>query len=195
MALLQNFESYGWKPNPSLSNDENLLDLCMIVTRSSKLRNGSMACILVKPDENSGGKEFASIDLCEKILSVATNMPVYGDDSSDVHAEVAAISEISKRGSGPTENATAYITMPPCKRCFGALVAAGIRRIVTRLDPPKVIQVGAERNKIELVILRDHGEQMARINSLIYGDPAGKMKRSPVEGDERERVEKRRKYD
>jgi deoxycytidylate deaminase len=190
MEFLQDFELYGWEPDPTLSNDENLLDLCVIVTRSSKLRNGSMACILVQPERNDGEE---TLNICEKIISIATNRPLFGDDTSDVHAEVAAISEISKRGLGPTEHATAYITMPPCKRCFGALVAAGIRKIVTRLDPPKLIQDGAARNKIELVTFRDHGQQTSRINTLIYGDPSGKRRR--ITDEDSNRVEKRIKED
>lgn len=188
MEFLRDFELYGWEPDPTLSNDENLLDLCMIITRSSKLRNGSMACILAQPEIKSDDE---TLNVCEKIISIATNRPLFGEDTSDVHAEVAAIGETSRRGLGPTEHATAYITMPPCKRCFGALVAAGIRRIVTRLDPPKVIQDGASRNKIELVTFRDHDKQTSRINTLIYGDPSGKKKRTTDEDEKR--AEKRMK--
>jgi deoxycytidylate deaminase len=41
--------------------------------------------------------------------------------------------------------------MPPCKRCFGALCAAGIKRIVSNKEYVKAITDGAEARKIGLV--------------------------------------------
>lgn len=49
----------------------------MLVTRNSTLRQGSMACILA--DSNN------------EMISVATNRPLYTENDSDVHAEIAAI--------------------------------------------------------------------------------------------------------
>ena len=82
--------------------------------------------------------------------------------------------------------------MPPCKRCFAALVVSGIRRIVTRLAPPKAIEEGARRHKIELVVLGRLKEQTARLNTLIYGNPDGKRKKID-EGSETSGPLKRRK--
>lgn len=41
--------------------------------------------------------------------------------------------------------------MPPCKKCFGAIYAAGIRRIVTMKDYAPTISIAAKENGIELV--------------------------------------------
>eukprot|EP00551_Chaetoceros_affinis_P018134 CAMPEP_0203743274 /NCGR_PEP_ID=MMETSP0092-20131115/59360_1 /ASSEMBLY_ACC=CAM_ASM_001090 /TAXON_ID=426623 /ORGANISM="Chaetoceros affinis, Strain CCMP159" /LENGTH=151 /DNA_ID=CAMNT_0050630569 /DNA_START=9 /DNA_END=464 /DNA_ORIENTATION=- len=57
-----------------------------------------------------------------------------------------------------TKNATAYITMPPCKRCFAALVKAGIKKIVTRHSCPKMIQNVASR--------KDVGVELVSLSSL-----------------------------
>jgi hypothetical protein len=78
-----------------LSNDKNLLDLCVFLSRNSKLRNSSMACILFEPRRNV---IVEALSICEKEISVATNRPMFGEDTSDVHAEVAAISKISSEG-------------------------------------------------------------------------------------------------
>eukprot|EP00536_Pseudo-nitzschia_multiseries_P006520 jgi/Psemu1/100863/gw1.139.27.1 len=142
-GLLKDHQLHGWQPNKSLSVDENFMDLCMIITRSSKLKQGSMACILVNESGNSDGVDAKTLPtsptgtgsadntntMCDSIISVANNRPLFSETSSDVHAEISAIGEAARHGL-PTENATAYITMPPCKNCFGALAVAGIRRIV-----------------------------------------------------------------
>lgn len=162
VEVLKGYELYGWQPDKGLSKDDNFMDLCMIITRSSKLKQGSMACILV----NEGG---------EKIISSANNRALFSESNSDIHAEIAAIGEACRKGSS-TNNATAYITMPPCKRCFAALTVAGIRKIVTRHDPPKKIQETAVREKIEFIKIGNQAKQMIRINNLVNGNSAGKKR-------------------
>jgi deoxycytidylate deaminase len=171
--LLDGFELFGWNPDPKLSEDENYMDMVMLITRSSHCKQGSMACVLIQSEDDSSSK-----GINESIISVATNGPLFSENDSDVHAEIAALGGASRRGT-KTENATAYITMPPCKRCFAALVVSGIRRIVTRLTPPKLIEEAAKRHNIEVVALGRIQEQTARVNTLIYGDPNGKKKRGP----------------
>jgi hypothetical protein len=77
--------------------------------------------------------------------------------------------------------------MPPCKRCFAALVVAGVKRIVTRRILPKTITDCAKKENIALISLSKEMMEMqtARLNTLIYGDPSGK-KRSRPESDETE---------
>lgn len=162
VEVLKGYELYGWQPDKGLSTDDNFMDLCMIITRSSKLKQGSMACILV----NEGG---------EKIISSANNRALFSESNSDIHAEIAAIGEACRKGTS-TNNATAYITMPPCKRCFAALTVAGIRKIVTRHDPPKKIQETAVREKIEFIKIGNQAKQMIRINNLVNGNSAGKKR-------------------
>uniref|UniRef100_A0A7S4VD70 CMP/dCMP-type deaminase domain-containing protein n=1 Tax=Alexandrium monilatum TaxID=311494 RepID=A0A7S4VD70_9DINO len=120
-AVPDGLDTLGWEPRPSLSGDENALDLALLLARSSLCRGGSMACLLSRPD----GTVFAC----------STNSALTQTDakrpSSDLHAEVNAIGRCARQGI-PTAGCTAYITMPPCKKCFGVLVAAGVRRIVTR---------------------------------------------------------------
>jgi deoxycytidylate deaminase len=172
--LLKGYELFGWSPDPELSSDDNLMDLCMIVTRSSQLRQGSMACILVQEDKQNSPVMGIQGD----IISVANNRSLFKEKDSDVHAEIVAISQVSRQGGVSTENATAFITMPPCKRCFGALMVAGIRRIVTRYDLPQQLTEAAKKNNITFVKFPNQAEQTARINILLHGDPAGRKKKN-----------------
>jgi deoxycytidylate deaminase len=130
-----------------------------------------MACILV--NEVNENEELSH----NAIISVSNNKPLYGECDSDIHAEIAAIGDACRNGIS-TNNATAYITMPPCKRCFAALTVAGIRKIVTRYDPPKKIQETAIRENIEFIKICNQAEQMTRINFLVNGDSEGKKRKN-----------------
>lgn len=167
---LEAYDLHGWRPNRTLSSEDNLMDLVMLVTRSSKCRQGSMACILVSSIPEEPWSEEA---LCGSILSVATNQAIFTAQNSDVHAEVVAIGRACRTGT-KTEGSTAFITMPPCRRCFAALTVAGVKKIVTRIQCPSPIVEGAKKNNIELSVLGKIQEQTARINTLVYGNPNGK---------------------
>lgn len=151
--LLAPFETYGWKPETSLSVDENWMDLTMLITRSSQLQGGSMACLLV--GEENG------------LLAAATNRALYSKKDSDVHAEVCAVGQAAQAGHA-TRGCTAYITMPPCKRCLGLLVAAGVKRVVSRILPkdPPIVQA-AKTVGLELAATGNLKEQYARIEGLL----------------------------
>jgi tRNA(Arg) A34 adenosine deaminase TadA len=200
---LKKFNLYNWKPNLTLSDDVNYMDLVLLITRNSILKQGSMGCIIVNPnlstkvssmekeddnvdnnnnksndnDDNNDNNDddndderplkkmkhqnnessisalFKSLDEC--IIAATTNESFYNKNDSDIHAEIAALGQCNQDPSpnSCTKNCTAYITMPPCKRCFGALVKAGITRIVTRVNYAEQIVNVANRENIELVNL------------------------------------------
>ena len=95
--VLEGYEMYGWKPDESLENDDNFMDIVMLLTRNSKLKQGSMACVLVEPDSQKPDNS--------SIISVATNQSLYTENDSDVHAEIAALGGACRNGK-TTENAT-----------------------------------------------------------------------------------------
>jgi deoxycytidylate deaminase len=171
--LLQLFPTYGWKPDTSdLSEDENFMDLVLLVTRSSQLKQGSMACIMVRPpttkeEEERTESRSSGRNLIDRIISVATNRALFKENESDIHAEIVAIGQVARSNvftPSSSNNATAYITMPPCKRCFAALLTAGISRIVSRYTPSDILTNIAHANDIEMVVIPENRD---RINALV----------------------------
>jgi deoxycytidylate deaminase len=191
---LSSFPTYGWRSDPSLSDDVNFMDLVLIITRTSQLLQGSMACILVRLPPSVDSRK--SLKTCHKatttpmpvngpttaatttdqinkrmedaILSIATNQSFYKENESDIHAEIVALGQAARAGRS-TDRCTAYITMPPCKRCLAALYTAGITRIVSRYPTPENYRHAAETRGIEFVDLPIHVReaQRARIDALI----------------------------
>jgi deoxycytidylate deaminase len=178
---LSSFPTYGWRSDPSLSEDVNFMDLVLIITRTSQLLQGSMACILVRCDKTTTATTSVdeptttatTADLLTKrmeddIVSIATNQWFYKENESDIHAEIVALATAARAGRS-TDRCTAYITMPPCKRCLAALYTAGITRIVSRYPIIENLGRAAETRGIELVDLPIHvrEEQRARIDALV----------------------------
>jgi len=193
---LSGFELHGYRPSPNLSDDVTYMDLVMIITRSSMLRQGSMGCILVRPHlketvmadgketsrpQNEQGGDGAQ-QILDRVIAAATNTSLFQPDDSDVHAEINAIGQVSKRfhsssHTRPTsifssQGATAYITMPPCKRCFGALYAAGVKRIVSRRQHSPVLLIAASKVGVEMAYLTQDelDRQKARLYQLFSND-------------------------
>lgn len=208
-CLFNKYNLYGWKPDTNLSTDENYMDMVLLVTRNSQLKQGGMACIIVKRQQqqfetpgqttlntatsttstsatstSSPSKCQASMSNFEQsLLSVATNQSLYSANDSDIHAEIVALMSCARRGC-VTQGATAYITMPPCKRCFAALVVAGIQRIVTRHTIPPTIANVAETKGIEMVeLLEGVEEQRVRINNLVIQASRGRIASSSGVGE------------
>ena len=149
---LKEVKELSWKPNSNSTDDDNYMDVVMIITRSVKLKQGSMGCIIVRPntEEEQNISKTEKDFFFEKIIGASSNLSLFKPDDSDIHAEVAAIGVCSQNGNR-TKGCTIYITMPPCKKCFGAIYAAGIRRIVTMKDCAPTISIAAKEKGIELV--------------------------------------------
>jgi hypothetical protein len=58
--------------------------------------------------------------------------------------------------------------MPPCKRCFGALYASGIKRIVSRMEHPSILRKAAREVGIDMVFLTQQQltDQKVRLDRL-----------------------------
>jgi dCMP deaminase len=158
--VLRPFRSYGWKSDPTLSVDDNLLDLLLIITRNSTCRDGHMACIITKNMETETSHGDNS-QLLSSILAVAINRPFYSLNDSDVHAEVCAIGYCASMGKA-TQGCTAYITMAPCKRCLAALVVAGIQTLVYPRKTPLYLKQIAQDHNLRLVNPNDKEEWARR---------------------------------
>jgi tRNA(Arg) A34 adenosine deaminase TadA len=190
---LDGFETFGWEPLASKTDDENLMDLTLIVTRgqAKKLNQGSMACLLVRGEEERqqplSPDDASRQSLMNSIVCVANNMPLYSENGSDIHAEIYAIGKAVRRGIA-LDRCTAYITMPPCKRCFPALYSAGIRRIVSNKQADRAICAAAERHGIVMDVVasdRTRVDELVRAHdvckscpTVTAGDAANKKQRT-----------------
>lgn len=187
---LSQFDLHGYHPSPNLSDDENYMDIVMIITRSSILRQGSMGCILVGHKRDD--EQDQSSELLDRIIAASTNTSIFNSGESDIHAEINAIGQVAKQQqlhllqqtthnnsmqkpttqtNNPlisTQGATAYITMPPCNRCYGALYASGIKRIVTRKQYRKALLEASTKLDIEMVCLTKQqvDDQKLRLDTL-----------------------------
>ena len=171
---LDSFQTYEWRPLDEVSVDENWMDLLLLLTRSSQLKQGSMCCILVRTTESTEPPVVLSLEsFASAIVSIGTNQAIYSSRSSDVHAEIVAIGQAARCrpnafNSSSTEGCTAYITMPPCKNCFAALCAAGIRRIVSRYEcQSDRMLLAASRFDMELLTLKETIEQRERVTMIV----------------------------
>lgn len=168
-------EILEFKTNPSLSDDENYMDIVFLITRSSvDGQQGHMGAIVVRPSiQHQHPQNQHQRRIFRGILGAATNLPLFGEKNctSDIHAEISALGEACQSGQS-TQGCTMYITIPPCKRCFAALVAFGITRIVTRQVSPRIIHETASKHAMAVVNFdRDtNRRQMERINKLVNKD-------------------------
>lgn len=175
--LLKNFNLYAWRPDIKQSIDENYMEMVLLITRNSRCLQGYMACVLVDPTSVSQSSA-ATIEELERqlygaIIGIATNKPLYSEHDSDVHAEIGALGLACRIGNA-TEGCTAYITMPPCKRCFAAMLVSGVKRIVSRRPAIATILQLAQQHGVDMVELVETTEQVARIQSLTQeGSQAG----------------------
>ncbi len=157
--------------------DENYLDLTMMITRTSKCFEGKMGCLLVPSNDLS--PEAATDSYISPIIAASINTPFYKPHHSDVHAEINALASCAKRGKS-TEGATAYITMPPCKDCFQALVQAGVRRFVSRQRACEAVKEAADRLDLDIVDIADNDVSRERRKKIL--DASGRAEwNDPVE--------------
>jgi deoxycytidylate deaminase len=212
---LRKYNLFSWTPDPTKSFDENYMDIVMFLTRSAQFRQGSMGCIIVKPhahtmhdhqninidsehiNENGINDDlFNHVQFYDSILAASTNQSLFNPKDSDIHAEIATLGECLRQGNS-TKGCTVYITMPPCKRCFGALVSAGIGRIVSNQKYHKSIQDSAKVRNIELVSMSREfsDDQRDRINEIIKSATGGNNDHATKisEGRKRRKEEKKRR--
>mmetsp|Transcript_17529 Transcript_17529/g.30083 ORF Transcript_17529/g.30083 Transcript_17529/m.30083 type:complete len:260 (+) Transcript_17529:149-928(+) len=135
---------YEWTRQQGLSIDESYSDLALAVSRNSRCDGGHMGCVIVGMDEHP--------------VVLAINSTLYEPEGckSDVHAEANAICAAARHGVA-LQGCSIYITMPPCRACFGLLQAAGIKRCVfRRSNLCSEMDLAAEREGMELVGRNEH---------------------------------------
>jgi deoxycytidylate deaminase len=201
-------------PSPDLTDDENYMDLCILIMRTSKCLQGSMGCLIVNPlapPTTDDADETATLPptrarFVDSVICASVNSPLYNKNCSDVHAEVNALCHCAMHGK-PTLGSTAYITMPPCKNCFASLIKSGVKRIVARhlplqaivdicqIEGIEVVEVidNEEREKRRLKLIDDSGRGTVQGAGLIEARKARKEMEAEYKG--RKRREKRQKLE
>jgi deoxycytidylate deaminase len=170
--LLKPFNLFDWRPRIECSVDDNYMEMVMLVTRNSICMQGYMACIIVDPTViKTSCCTVEELERClhGAIIGISNNEPLFSELDSDVHAEIGALGLACRLGNA-TEGCTAYITMPPCKRCFAALLSSGIKRIVSRRSAAVTILQVAEKHGIDMVLRVETPEQLARVHLLAQGE-------------------------
>ncbi len=155
-------------------------------------------CMKESLKDNNNEKDISTFDesrFFHNILGAGTNTPLFDNHecTSDIHAEINALGEACKSRLS-TQDCTAYITIPPCKRCFAALVTFGIRRIVTRQPSPPIIRQTCQKRGIEVKHLthQEKRKQMERINELVNPGRSDKELMEIAEDVKQKRQEKKR---
>lgn len=162
------FQMHKWRPDPNLTSDENYMDMVLLLTRNSTCKQGHMACAIVKKAPETGAASEA--EMYNAIQAVGVNGSVFKPMDSDNHAEIATIGVAAKHGRA-LQFGTAYITMPPCKTCFGALVACGISRIVT-LRPTVDAPILKAANELNIAMDTVNAQQcQERVMRHVLEDP------------------------
>jgi Cytosine/adenosine deaminases len=166
----------------------------MILTRSVNFRQGSMGCVIVKPTVTSE-ITINDDDFFDAIIGASTNQSLFHENDSDVHAEIATLGKCLQNGNS-TRKCTIYITMPPCKRCFGALCMAGISRIVTGRQYSKDIMDVATERGMDLVTMGHDfvNQQKDRIGIYLarhHDDDVGNVKQKRLLRKEERRKNKK----
>jgi len=89
-----------------------------------------------------------------KILQLSTNKSLFSSNNSEIHAEQSCIS-LCAACSIPTKNSTIYISMPPCKTCYGLIIESGIKKIVTRNKFTDQMFQHCAESGVDVVVIED----------------------------------------
>ena len=117
----------GWEWDAALTVDENYMDLAFLIAKSSSA-SGRVGCVLVRGVAACGTSRSRAQS--GEIVVCGVNSGLFVPMQADCHAEANAIAESAAHG-WPLRGATAFVSKPPCDRCFALLAVVGVARIVT----------------------------------------------------------------
>lgn len=117
----------GWEWEAALSVDENYMDLAFLLAKASSA-SGRVGCVLVRGVADCGMSHSPSQS--GDVIVCGVNTGLFTPMQADCHAEANAVAESATHGWA-LRGATAYVSKPPCDRCFALLAVNGVARIVT----------------------------------------------------------------
>src|SRR3954453_14618282 len=108
----------------------------------------------------------AVIVLGGEVIGTGFNRPIAADDPT-AHAEIQALRDAAQRvGNYRLPGATLYVTLEPCVMCAGALMHAGVARVVYGARDPKTGACGSAVNLFAEERLNHH----ARVDGGVLGE-------------------------
>jgi dCMP deaminase len=145
--------------------DEIWMQFADTIALRSKCSRAQVGCVIVDKDQNvlsasyngppsNFPAEGSCLDWCPRGRGEGGTGPGY-DNCPSVHAEVNGIARVDR---SRTVGATAYVTRASCYSCAKALAAAGIVKLVHRVD-----EIDMHRNPEETEkFLRECGIEVER---------------------------------
>ena len=99
LSSVHRYEVHGWKPDPTLTEDELYLDLVFLITRSTQEdgRQGHMGCVIVREKSNNNDSIVAAAVAADRLIT-------QNIDDNENHNEDAASMEDTKRDDNNRTN-------------------------------------------------------------------------------------------
>ena len=124
IELVSNLE----KENERLNWDEYFLSICFLIASRSACHRLHVGSVIVKSNRILSAGYNGFLPGAPHISRIRDN-----HEMSTIHSEINAITDCAKRGVC-LEDSIIYITHYPCRSCFMAIVASGIKTIIYHSD-------------------------------------------------------------
>ena len=134
-------------------DDDRFINKAILASSHSPDRNRKVGAVIVHKTGYIRG------DGCNDYPDRTISGPGKDKYQFMVHAEIAAIAEAARMGMA-THGCTLYVTYFPCATCAGAIINAGIFRVVAPLPDWKHHRWG-ESWKVSIQMLKEAGVQVS----------------------------------
>ena len=123
------------------------MEMAKLIATWSKDNSTKVGCVIIGPD-----KEVRSMGFNGFPRGVNDDIPQRWTRPIKyeyvVHAEVNAVLNAARNGTN-LSRAILYVTMPPCMRCAGAIIQAGIKEVIY-MEPEEQKQIPGWRDSLDL---------------------------------------------
>lgn len=118
--------TYGADATPETGTPQaEAIRVAVAIARYGECTSAQVGCCILDQD----GRMAAAYNHVPEGEERCTHAPEEGCPGRTLHAEVAAVAEAALHGV-QLDGATAYVTLPPCKKCAHLLRLAGVKDIV-----------------------------------------------------------------
>ena len=162
---------FGWDWDPSLSCDENYLDLCFLLGHGCVIQP-QVGCVIVSGIKDGSQSQQQGRILVAGINSFLVSDTQYGRNNGksgrrkpDCHAEANAVAESALSGTSLL-GTSCYVSKPPCITCYTLLAASGIREIISPEEMPQKQTRNAQDLGIEQRVIPCTSERRSKRAAL-----------------------------